>query len=132
MTNELTLTAALAAAIAALASVVGVLWRASEKRHETLERRTESYLNVATEQMKTLVLIENHLEAQTQEYTKTITLQDIRLAEIERKIEGRNEAEMLGHAAQMRVLATIQTVLTMKGIPPAIDDRPVPPTPPAN
>lgn len=120
MTNELTLTAALASAVVALAGCVGVLWRTSEKRHEALEKRTESHLNVATEQMKVLALIEVQMRGFTPAIERLSASLTTQLEALEKRIEGRNESEVLGHGAQMKVLATIEATLLQRKVEPVV------------
>lgn len=114
MNGDLTLQAALAAAVVALAGAVGVLYRAGEQRHASLEKRTESHLLVATEQMKILAMLEVHMRGFQTSLERLGGDQSQKLEMIEAKIDGRNETEVIGHAAQMRALSSIETLLRMR------------------
>lgn len=123
MTGDLTLQAALAAAVVALAGAVGVLYRSGEQRHASLEKRTESHLQVATEQMKILAMLELHMRGFQTSLERLGGDQSQKLETIEGKIDGRNEVEVIGHAAQMRALSSIETLLRVRQDDPSIVDR---------
>lgn len=130
MNAEQTFAGALIAAVASMASAIALLWRTSERRYDALDRRTESHLAVSTELTKLLVLMEvNYREVQTT-MARVGLEQGMQLNEIERKVEGRNETEILGHAAQMKTLATIEALLLQRSIPPIVGRRGVEPDKP--
>ena len=114
MTNELTLTAALALAVATLAGAVGVLWKNSVDQYKALEKRTESHLAVATEQMKVLAVMEVRLGGFLTTLERIGGEHSDKLDALMGKVDNRNEAEILSHAGQMKVLATIEAVVLQR------------------
>lgn len=122
MTNDLTLTAALAMAVTALAGAVGVLWKNSVDQHKALERRTESHLAVATEQMKVLAVMEVRLGGFLATLERIGGEHSDQLIDLGKKIDARNESDVLGHAAQMKVLATIEAIVMQRtDLKPIVD-----------
>lgn len=121
MTNDLTLTAALAMAVTALAAAVGVLWKNSVDQYKALEKRTESHLAVATEQMKVLAGMEIRLGTFLSAMERIGGEHSDKLDVLMGKIDNRNSEEILSHAGQMKVLATIEAVIMQRRVSPIMD-----------
>lgn len=118
MPTDLTLTAALAMAVSALAAAVAVLWKNSVDQHKALERRTESHLAVATEQMKVLAGMEIRLGTFLAAMERIGSEHSDKLDVLIGKVDGRNTEEILSHAGQMKVLATIEAIILQRPFAP--------------
>lgn len=101
----------MAAAVAALAGAVAVLWKDARDRHTALERRTESHLAVATKQTEVLALLDVRVSDVGQRLERIGSERTAQIDDLSRKVEAYHETDSVQHAGQMRSLAAIEALL---------------------
>lgn len=124
--------AILLAGTGGLAAAVGVLWRDSTARHNALEKRSESHLEVTTEQVKVLALLEAELSNARQDLNRigserTVQIDGLaaQLSALGDKAAAAHESDITQHGAQMAVLQTLQAILLQRNVdamPPAVGE----------